>query len=182
MIPKKILICCLTVGFFWSCMDKKCQAELSALTAELDQQEKKADKEQRTRQFVLAYIEAVNSPNWKNEMEKFMKVGPETEKFLEEHTEFRKSFPNFRSSIKHIAVNGDECILWLEETANFAAPFSIDNGAYGDKVLNGVEARGQSLAWNEVWYFNVVDGKFGSKWDFLKDNYTVLKKLGAIEK
>ena len=38
----------------------------------------------------------------------------------------------------------------------------------------------QPLKWTEVWYFDVVDGRFGDKWDFLKDNYAVLKGLGEL--
>lgn len=158
-------------------------AEHEAMQAELAQFEEQSSEEQKVREYAEAYVNAMNSPDWKTEMRKYLKEGPEADAFLEgEYTKFRNSFPNAKTTIKHIALDGNECILWLEETANFAAPFSVENSDYGDNVLNGIEAKNQKLTWNEVWYFDVVDGKFGGKWDFLKDNYAVLKGLGAIEK
>lgn len=130
----------------------------------------------RTEQFVKDYIAAVNSSNWKQELPKYLK--PNSEAFLEEHSAFRTSFPNFKSDIKHLVANGEEVIVWLEHTANYAVDYTFEKSDYGDDdVLNGIKAENQPLKWNETWYFDVVDGKFGDKWDFLKDNHTIVRQL-----
>ncbi len=149
--------------------------------AELRRYEELTSEEQKTRQFVEDYIQALNATDWKTRLLPFLKPGPAMENFLEEHTKFRESFPNFKSEIKHMVVKGNFCMLWLEETANFVKPFSIESSNYDDEVLNDVPAKNQFLQWTEVWYFNVEDGKFGSEWDFLKDNYAVLEQLKTVQ-
>lgn len=174
---KKCISCTLVFIVFVSCTNVQNDAELSVLKAGLAEFEKQKTIEEKTRKYAQDYVRAINSTHWKTEVPKYLKAGKKTDRFLKEHTEFRKSFPNFKTGIKHVMVNGNKCILWLEETANFVAPFAVTNSDYGDNVLNGIKPKNQFLSWNEVWYFDVVDGKFGGQWDFLKDNYAVLKGL-----
>ena len=88
----------------------------------------------------------MNASDWKIKMRRYLKEGPQGDAFLEgEYAKFRNSFPNAKVAIKHIVIDGNECILWLEETANFAAPFSTENSDYGDNVLNGIEANDPTL-------------------------------------
>jgi hypothetical protein len=178
---KKLLVV-LTVFALLSCNEQN-KREHEALQAKLVNFEAKETEEKKVREYAEAYVNAMNSPNWKTEIRKYLKEGPDADKFLnEEYTLFRKSFPNATTVIKHMAVEGNECILWLEETANYAAMYTGSDKEFRDHILGGIKADNQKLTWNEVWYFDVVDGKFGGKWDFLKDNYAVLKGLGKLKK
>jgi len=76
-----------------------------------------------------------------------------------------------------LVVNGNKVILWLNIKANYAATYTFENSAYKDDILKGLEAKNQTLSWNETWYFDVVDGRFGNEWDFLKDNHAILEGL-----
>ncbi|WP_396635992.1 hypothetical protein [Maribacter sp. R77961] len=174
---KKYVCCLLTLMVFNACSKSQNRAEVKTLKANLEQFEAQRLIEKKTRDFAEGYIKATNSPNWKTEMRSYLKGGPESDKFLEEeYTVFRKSFPNAQITIKHIMVNGNKCILWLEETANYVETYLADND-FRDNILKGTKAKNQFLKWNEVWYFNVEDDKFGSEWDFLKDNHKVLNDL-----
>ncbi|WP_373519855.1 hypothetical protein [Pricia sp.] len=135
-------------------------------------------EEERTKQFIKEYLDAVNSPDWKSKTVKYLR---NSEGFLEEHSAFRKSFPDYRSTIQYLAVDGNKGMVWLNIEATYAETFAFENSSYGDGLLRNVEAKNQELSWEETWYFIVVDGKFGEKFDILKDNYAVLKGLGAIE-
>jgi len=77
-------------------------------------------------------------------------------------------------------VEGNEVVLWLNITANYVENYRYKNSNYRDQLLWDYEAKNQALDWDETWYFNVVDGKFGGTWDSLKDNYAVMKGLEKI--
>jgi|GEM_PF-7128264 len=80
-------------------------------------------------------------------------------------------------------VDKNEVLVWMKVKAKYAEPYTYNNGPdnYGDQVLNGTTANNQKLTWDETWYFNVVNGQFGRKWDFYKDHFSVLKGIGALE-
>jgi len=134
--------------------------------------------EQKTRQFAKDYIAHINREDWRNGIEKYLPKNNEA--FLKEHTAFRKSFPNYRTTIKRMFVEGNEVVLWLNITANYVENYRYKNSNYRDQLLWDYEAKNQALDWDETWYFNVVDGKFGGTWDSLKDNYAVMKGLEKI--
>jgi len=96
--------------------------------------------------------------------------------FLKQHSAFRKSFPNYKSTIKHLVVDGNQVVLWLKCTANYASTYTFEDTGIKE-VIHGIEAKDQQLSWDETWYFDMVDGRFGNQWDFLKDNYKILKEL-----
>ncbi len=163
-----------------SCTDENNSAADQKTMAELKKYKSMDAKEQETEQFIKDYIRAVNSADWRSKLPKYLEPNPE--EFLKEHSVFRTSFPNYKATIKHLAVDGNEGVVWINVTANFAKAFDLeDDSDYGDNILKGIAAKDQPLSWDETWYFNVVDGKFGDKFDFLKDNYKVLKDLRAIE-
>jgi len=127
------------------------------------------------RKFAEEYIAHINRKNWDQGIEKYLPE--EHDAFLKEHTAFRTSFPNYEAKIKRIFVEGNKVILWLNITANYVENYRYKNSNYSDQLLWKYEAKNQALDWDETWYFNVVDGKFGGEWDSLKDNYTVMKGL-----
>jgi len=137
--------------------------------------EMKSLNEEATRQFARDYIAQINRKDWMDGIKKYLP--PNHDAFLKEHTAFRTSFANYKATIKRIFVEGDEVMLWLNVTANYAVDYSYKNSGGEDKLLQDFKAENQSLDWDETWYFNVVDGRFGTKWDMLKDNYAVMRGL-----
>ena len=164
-----LLICIISCG---EKERQKVASEGSGSLAMANAPEPEADAEK----FIRDYIAAVNSDNWESEVPKFL--GSDSEAFIKEHKVFRSSFPNYEAKIKHLMAEGNDVLLWLEISANYAVDYSLENSEYGDEMLNGIKADNQPLTWNETWYFDVVDGKFGGKWDFLKDRYGILEQLG----
>lgn len=165
----------LCIVLFWSCKDTKTTDELEKLRSILMEFETKQTQEAKTKKFIEDYLSDLSESDWNLKIRKYLQPNPEV--FLKEHAAFRESYSNYSSRIKHIAVDGNECIVWLGITANYASIYPIDNGNYGDKAIAGYEAKNQNLSWDETWYFDVVDGKFGDKWDMLKDYTGILEDL-----
>ena len=172
---KKLLLL-ITLAIF-SCGEAKKEGDEQKGTAELRTYEVLESEEESTKKFIEDYLKALNSPDWSSKLPKYLQSNPE--KFLAEHAEFRASFANYQSTIKHLMVDGNQGIVWLNIGANYVKTYSFESkdDDYGDNVMLGIKAENQSLSWDEVWYFDVVDGKFGDEWDFLKDNHTILKDL-----
>lgn len=167
----------VTLLSMFACGEQTKSVEHQNLQSELDTYSALETTEASTKKFMEDYIRAVNSQDWKTNTLKFLRPNPED--FLKEHTAFRNSFPNYEATIKHLMVEGNQGIVWINITANYVEPylFKSKDDVYGDNILKDVEAKNQELTWDETWQFNVVDGKFGEKWDFLKDNYAVIKGL-----
>lgn len=159
---------------FCSCSDKKTLDELERTQLALMQFETEKVKETETKKFIEDYLKAITGTGWREDVIPFLVPGEKTNVFLEQHAEFRKSFPNYSSEIRHIAIDGNKAIAWLEINANYEKTYDYKRGF---EVVRGIEATGQPVSWQETWYFNVVDGKFGDQWGMLKDNYKILKDL-----
>jgi len=174
-------MCLFSIFLIVSCGENNDSVVNQKALAELENCKAVNAEEQTTREFMENYIRDLNSPDWRSKLPKYLQPNPEA--FLEEHAAFRKSFPNYKSTIKHLTVDGNEGIVWLNVKGNYAKNFGFESqtDAYGDNILNGIDAENQALSWDETWQFNVVDGKFGEDWDFLKDNYKVLQDLKATE-
>lgn len=173
----KKLLFLVTLFSICSCVEKKNSQEYQNTLAELKVYEDSNATEGSTKQFVEDYFKNLNSSDWKSKALKYLQPNPE--KFLEEHAAFRASFQNYKATVKHLTVDGNEGIVWIHITANYASNFTFENSAYGDEIYIGIEANNQELSWDETWYFDVVDGKFGDKWDALKDNYKILEDLNV---
>ena len=52
-------------------------------------------------------------------------------------------------------------------------------GAYDG--FYGIEPTNKDLEWEEVWYFDIVDGKFGLTWDFMGQDLSIMKQMGIQE-
>lgn len=173
----KKLLFVITILFVFSCGEGNTTVENQYALAELKAYENLKAQEASTKQFVEDYIRDGNSADWKSRAPKYFQSNPD--EFLEEHTAFRKSFPNYKSTIKHLAIDGNKVILWLSASAIYASTYTFDDSDYGDEVFKGIEAKNQMISWDETWYFDVVDSKFGKEWDFLKDHHAVLEGLRA---
>ncbi|MFK7814335.1 MAG: hypothetical protein AB8B59_17690 [Maribacter sp.] len=135
--------------------------------------------ESNTKKFIEDYLMDLKSPDWKSRIPKYLKPNPN--EFLKEHSAFRQSYTNYKSTIKHMMIDDNECIVWLSITANYASPYPVDSGNYADEAIAGFEAKNQELSWDETWYFDVVDGRFGDKWGILKDYNAILEDLRTVE-
>ncbi len=162
----------LAILFFCSCTDTKTLEELERVRLALSEFETKQNQEAKTKKFIEDYLKDLSGADWKSKIRKYLQPNPEA--FLKEHAAFRASFPNYTFTIKHITIDGNEAIAWLEINANYAKTYDYDQGF---EVVRGIEAKDQPISWQESWYFNAVDGKFGDKWDMLKDNYKILTDL-----
>ena len=178
---RRILFIIVLLSIF-SCGDTNKEADHLKIAAALQTDEALEFEEAITKQFIENYLRDVNSPSWRSKLPIYLALNPD--EFLAEHAAFRESFVNYQSTIKHLTVDGNEGIVWMNITANYANTYAFesDSSIYRDAIFKGIKAENQALSWDETWYFNVVDGKFGDKWDFLKDNYAVLEGLKAIPK
>ncbi|GAB5473762.1 MAG: hypothetical protein Mars2KO_18610 [Maribacter sp.] len=154
-------------------------AENQKLKAAVAEHEAMAQTEAHTKTFIEGYLNDLKGPDWNTKILKYLPA--DSEAFLKEHTVFRESYTNYSSTIKHMAVDGQECIVWLGITANYGATYPIESGSYGDEAIAAFEPKNQELSWDEVWYFDVVDGRFGEKWGMLKDFTGILEDLEAVK-
>lgn len=164
--------------FIFSCGEKKEPVADQKALAGVETYKGQKSEEEMTRQFITGYLADLNATDWKSKVPKYLKAN--SQEFLEQHTVFRNSFPNYKSTIKHMAVDGNEAIVWINITANYAETYTFED-AYIQEAINGLEAKNQALSWDEVWYFDSVEGRFGDKWDFLKDNHAVLSGLNVYD-
>ncbi len=175
---KKLLILLPLLSII-SCGEADKTIENQKVVAELEAYQSNKTLEENTKKFIENYLRDLSGPDWSSKILKYLQPNPD--EFLKEHTAFRASYANYKSTIKHMAVDGNECIVWLEITANYASIYPIDNGNYGDEAIAGFEAKNQDVSWDETWYFNVVDGRFGDKWGMLKDYTAILEDLKGVE-
>lgn len=131
--------------------------------------------EANTKKFIRTYLSDLNAPDWQTKILNYLPPGSEA--FLEEHTLFRESYTNYEATIKHVMVDANECIVWLGITAEYTKRYPLENGSFRDGAIAAFEPRGQELSWEETWYFDVVDGRFGEKWGMLKDFAGILEDL-----
>lgn len=154
-------------------------AEVQKLKATLTTYEALEKTEAQTKKFIEDYLRDLSGSDWDTKILKYLPSG--SEEFLKEHAAFRASYPNYAATIKHLMVEGNECIVWLGITANYGAAYPIASGNYGDEAIAAFAPNNQELSWDETWYFDVVDGRFGEKWGMLKDFNAILEDLEAAK-
>jgi predicted ester cyclase len=131
------------------------------------------DVELQTKSMIVNYLKVLESNDWKQKLRNYASDSQESlDKFIEEYGKFRTAFPNYKVKIKHIAIDGNEGIAWLTVNA-------VHAGQFDGNELKGTPATGKNVEWEEVWYFDVVDGKFGTKWDFIDNGVSRMKQLGV---
>lgn len=160
---------------FSSCLDKKSADENEKILAELQVYKDSESTEESAKQLMEAYIKDVNASDWKQKLGKYFEPSPEMDAFMLEHAAFRTSFPNYKSTIKHMTIDGNKGIVWMNVTANYGVTYTYDNGA---EVVKGIEAKNQAISWDEAWYLTTNSaGNFGDDWYYLKDNHKILEDL-----
>ena len=116
-------------------------------------------------QWVRDYVEDLCKPDWRNHMAKFGWVSN-----YERHQAFRNAYQNLEAKVMRSVTNGKEVMAWLTVSA-------IWSGNLKGDILENVPI-GKKVEWEEVWYFNVIDGKLGGKWDLMHDNLMKMKSTG----
>ena len=90
--------------------------------------------------------------------------------FIVEHEKFRMAFSDYQIKMKHLAIDGNEAIMWSVITA-------IHSGEFDEGEFKGAKATGKRVGWEEVWQFDVVDGKFGDQFDFMVNRISRMEQL-----
>ena len=126
-------------------------------------------KEDAMTTFVNSYLSDLQSPDWKNKLPTYF---PASNFYaaIKSHEKFRKAFADYKITIKHLAFNKNEVILWLKVHAKHV-------GTYDDNELKNVKPTGKEIQWDEVWNFEVQDGKFVGQGDFIEDGISRMKQL-----
>lgn len=170
----KNLLFVVALCLFVACSHKeKSNTDRMALTPTEKHQLETFKNEKQIRLQFTNYIRDLQEENWKMLIPKYLKDGGKD--FLEEHEAFRNALTGFSMDIKHLVVEGNEAIAWLNISAKHTGKHSA---FYDGKASYLLEPTGKNMAWTEVWYFNFIDGKFGGKFDFLADELTRIKQLG----
>ena len=113
------------------------------------------------------YAKALSSPDWAKKMGKFGWEGD-----MSGHQEFRDAYANYKAEIKNIVVEGNEVMAWLEISAKWVGNYQFDD-------LKEAKPTGKPISWDEIWYFNVVDGKLGGNWQLMADGVGRMKSAGV---
>ncbi len=55
---------------------------------------------------------------------------------------------------------------------------TVHSGEFDGNETKATKATGKSVQWDKVWHFDIVNGKFGSKFDFINNGISRMKQLG----
>ena len=116
-------------------------------------------------QWVRDYVQDLEKPDWREHMAKYGWDGT-----FEKHQAFRDAYQDLKAEVVKSVSNGEEIMAWLKVSAVWAG------GLEGDLLENATI--GNKVEWEEVWSFNVIDGKFGGEWEILMDKSMKMKSVG----
>ena len=123
--------------------------------------------ELNTKSFIENYLAAVSGPDWETKMVPFLRNPKGVERFRE----FKKAFENLRYDIKHLAVSGNEGLVWITVSGVNVAEFN-------DFDFKNIPATHQEVKWDEVWFYTVDEnGKFGEKFELFHNNHQRMRAL-----
>ena len=123
------------------------------------------------KQWLRTYLDACESDDWREQMKPYSIDGELDPDFQKSFANFRNTYENIRWEIKHIVVEGNEVMALLSLKGKHVKKSQMG-------IEKNVEPTNKVIEWDEVWYFNVTNGKFGGKWDSIHDNITKMKQLG----
>ena len=118
-------------------------------------------------QWVRDYAKDLSKPDWKKYV---VKYGWDSD--YENHEAFRNAFRNVHADVMRSVTDGTYVMSWMKVSADW-------EGNVPDSELREAEPTGKRIEWEEVWYFDVIDGKFGTKWDILGDDVSKMKSAGV---
>jgi len=126
--------------------------------------------EQQHRTLLENYIADLNKDDWASTTVTYLTEDPQV--FVENHKKFRNALANYKATIKHLVVEDNHAMAWLTVNGKHVGKY---DGFYGIEPIN------KDLEWEEVWYFDIVDGKFGLTWDFMGQDLSIMKQMGIQE-
>lgn len=157
----------LIIIFIVACNQNTNDDKLNELQSELNKATESINVEKSTKTFIENYLRDIQSPDWKDKISSYVNY---SEEFIVQHEKFITAFSDYKIKIKHLAVDGNEAIMWGTVSA-------VHSGEFDGNETKGTKATGKSIEWDEVWLFDVVDGKFGEKSDFMDNGISRMKQL-----
>jgi len=122
--------------------------------------------------YSLDFIEDLTASDW---AERCKANYGWTDEWITEYQVFRDAFPDLNINVKRILIDSMDVTMWGEVSGTHSKEFPKEE-------LKGHEPQGIKVAWNEVWYYNMVKDstglKFGEKMDMVIDGITRMKQLG----
>jgi hypothetical protein len=144
--------------------------QVEEIQAQLDQLNQSSELEKSTRNLVESSIEDLNSSDWKIKIGKYW-PNDDFERFAVVHQKFRDAYTDYKMTIKHLTIDGNQGIMWGRVSAIHSAKFDMD-------VTKETEATGKPVEWDEVWYFEIVDGKYDDKFESTINEISKMRHLG----
>ncbi|WP_374688937.1 ester cyclase [Promineifilum sp.] len=120
---------------------------------------------------IRRWCDAINSDEWAARVAEFHDPA-EQERFVEEHTPFRRAFAGYHFAIDGLIGEGDTVVTWGTVTARHVAEFP-----FGE--LKGVPATGKPVSWKEVW-IERFEGDRLVDFQLILDGVSRLQQLGAL--
>lgn len=122
--------------------------------------------------LVERWYEVLNRVDWEDHIDQFDPDQDWWEEWKEEHREFRRAFPDYHFTIDKIIEEGDY-------VAHFGKAEGTFQAEYPHWELRGIAPTGEKLSWDEAWWWQVVDGKFGDG-NFVIDSLRRLQQIGVV--
>lgn len=166
----KNLLFFLNVFMLVQCTDPAKDAEITQLQDQLKTYQEKEVLEKETHEGIQKFIADLNAPDWRNRVENSDNGNKEEQKkWISQYQKFRDAYQNMHLDIKHLAIEGDEALLWLKVSATHAGQTT--------DVIKHVPPTGKEVTWQEVWYFDMQKGVFGKKWDIIVRGLDKMKSV-----
>lgn len=174
MRTTKIALLFLFLTLLIACdQNQPANQELKGITDTEKQQLESFKTEQALKTDFMNYMSDLQKDNWKKLLPKYLKGGGKD--FLEEHEAFRNALTDYSVEVMHLVADGNEAIAWINVKAKHIGKFEA---FYDGKKSNILEPTGKDMEWQEVWFFDFKDGKFGNKFEYLADELPRMKQLG----
>ena len=118
-------------------------------------------------QWTKDYTSDLSQPDW---MERMAKYGWDSN--YETHKAFRKAFTELQIEVQQVISDGTHVMAILNASANWV-------GSFDKSLLREAIATGERVEWKEVWSFNVIEGKFGEKWEIIQAGHNLMRSAGV---
>jgi predicted ester cyclase len=165
----KIMIFLLLLLF--SCGEKTQETEIKQMKSALQILQSREILEGDTKAGIEEYINDLNSSDWRSRLEKRKPGDKQHQAFIDSYQKYRDAYQNMKMKIKHLAIDGEEAIMWAEVSCTH-------DGITNDVIAN-IQPKGATVNWQEVWYFDMKNRQFGDKWDIVVRGLDKMKSVGA---
>jgi predicted ester cyclase len=119
------------------------------------------------KQWTKDYVSDLNKSDWQNWMGKYGWTDD-----YENHKKFRAAFTDYSSQVLEVVTDGVNVMAIIKVNAKWVGNFEYS-------ILKDESPNGKDVEWEEVWSFNVIDGKLGDKWKFLSAGQQLMRSAGV---